>query len=253
MNVAIDLDGTIVFAEAAEIAIPGRSRYSYLSKKSGDLLAHLSQACRLYVATARNASSVRTLSALLPNVRFSGFIMECGHVCRKDVCTIFQSSNERHGLQQLLKSKLVDWDFVDGYEQIICAVPSASTTDAPFSLRKLLLEHPSFSRWLVQTERHKTFLFPSISCKLSGLRSMGVDVLDIAAGDDQNYDASMLSAAILPCTLESADESLVSLVRQRNGLVIDGRSHAGAEALLQRIIERVGPEMSAADLTKKVL
>jgi hypothetical protein len=250
MNVAIDLDGTVVFADSAEIAIPGRSSFSYLSNKSAALLAQLSQLCQLYVATARNALSVRAFSELLPDVRFAGFVMECGHVCRTDVYGKLQVLNERNNLEQLLKRKHADWEFVDGYEQIICTVASASTADAPSDIRQLLRDS-RFSAWTVQAERHKTFLYPSSSCKLSGLRSMGVDVLDVAAGDAQIYDSSMLSAAIFPCALESADATLVSLVRQRNGLVVEGRSHGGAEVLLQRIVDHVGSRKITADSMSK--
>lgn len=239
MNVAIDLDGTVLFAESSAIAIPGRSRASYLSNYTASLLVQLSQLCNLYIATARNASSIRVLLTRIPDARFAGFVMECGHVCRADLESIFPVSNERNALVQLLKWKFADWEVVDGYEQIICIVASASCDDATSDVKQLLLEHPQFSGWKVQAEGHKTFLYPSNSCKMSGLRSIGVDILDVAAGDAQIFDFSMLSAAILPCTLESADESIISLVRHQNGLVIAGNTHGGAEVLLRKIIDHV--------------
>lgn len=242
MNVAIDLDGIIIFSEVAEIPIPGRSRASYLSSRTAALLAQLSSRCQLYVATARSVATLRALSELVPEVSFAGLVLECGHVQRADVLSQPTMSSQRSELEAYLKRRLPTWEFVAGYEQIICTLPKPSCVKAEDELRLLLQEESHFSGWTLQSERHKIFLYPRSTCKLAGLHSMGVDILHVAAGDDANYDSSMLSAAILPCTLKTADDAIVSMVRLRNGWVIEEGSHRGAEALLGRLIVYVGSQ-----------
>ena len=122
VNVVLDLDGTIVFPELAEIAIPGRSRPSYISSSTASLLEAVGANCNLYLATARNAVSVAQLVRTLPNVSFAGFVMECGLVWRANIDEPQREFAERERLCNALENQLPDWEHVAGYEQMICCI-----------------------------------------------------------------------------------------------------------------------------------
>ncbi|MBF0234276.1 MAG: HAD hydrolase family protein, partial [Desulfamplus sp.] len=77
-----DLDGTLLHAEQEAIAVPGRTRASFLSADAALLLAKISRIFPVVIATGRNAMSVHKLVRQLPDVEFSGFVLENGFVVK---------------------------------------------------------------------------------------------------------------------------------------------------------------------------
>lgn len=243
MNVVLDIDGTVVFTEEAEIPIPGRSRHSYLSAKAASLLAEISNHSELYLATARSAARVTGLVSRLPNVKFAGFVLEGGLVSRHDIYARPAPHGAQRTLSRLIADQHPEWEVERSYEQMVCCVAS-SHPDPLRRVRELTAANEATRLWLSHSERHKTFVYPETLCKRIGLRNLGVQTIDFAAGDDAIYDASLLRAAAYPCTSMSADASIVSLVRQRGGWVSSKRSHEAAVDLLEHINIRLRPNIA---------
>ncbi|MCC9608605.1 hypothetical protein LOC68_09430 [Blastopirellula sp. JC732] len=234
MNCVLDLDGTVVFAEPAEIPIPGRSRCSYLSTATADWLKRIGAVSNLYIASARSAASVAGLVRALPQVRFAGFVLEGGLVCRADIFSPPKPAPAQVELAEKIASTYPDWDVVAGYEEMICCV-APSHIDALPIVQQIASSHPSTSRWISHRERHKTFLYPAPLCKLAGLQRLGVEEIDFAAGDDEVYDQSLLASAKRCYTLQSAAPSIIELVQQRRGTLSTHTSHRGAAEILAHI------------------
>lgn len=239
MNVVLDLDGTIVFQEQAEVAIPGRSRPTFLAAETAKRLERISRKANLVIATARNGASVAGLVRGLPEVAFAGFVLESGLIWRREIADVAERLTQRDKLAERLRSHLPTWEHVPHYDRMICVL-APSTTHAPLEeIRELLATWELSSEWISHQERHKTFLYPRPLCKRNGLREIGCEQIDIAAGDDSVYDRSFLEAATFPvCPAESCAE-LKTIVRNRSGFVGTERSHAAAAELLEVIEARL--------------
>lgn len=234
-NIVLDLDGTIVFPEQAEISIPGRSRPTFIATSTAQWLGRIAQKCNLYLATARNAASVARVVNSLPNVSFAGYVLECGLVSRIDIHATPQPSQDRELLVALLQESLQNWECVAGYEQMVCFIAPSVIDNAPEVVCQLLAQQSLKTAWHVHQERQKTFLYPQILCKAEGLSKLGVSRIDFAAGDDLLYDGSMLAKSVYPLTLPSATEDLIKFVQSRKGFVATSGGHAGALQLLVEI------------------
>jgi hypothetical protein len=234
MNVVLDLDGTIVFQEPAELEIPGRTSSTYLSRASATLLEKIGDKSNLYIATARNAASVAGMVRLLAQVRFAGFVVECGLVTTTNIHKSQGLAKNSLWLRNLLRIHFPHWQHVDGYERMICCIATGAH-DPCGQIGQLLASQEVASQWLLHQERHKTFVYPEPLCKVDGLKKLGVVEIDIAAGDDLRYDFSMLQVAKFPLTTVDADRSLVDHTRSKNGFVATGTSHEAAKQLLEQI------------------
>jgi len=248
MNCVLDLDGTIVFAEPAEIAIPGRSRCSYISAATAHWLERIGDLCSLYIASARNADSVAGLVRALPQVRFAGFVLEGGLVHRVDVFGQPNRSPAQVELSDAIASEHPDWELVKGYEQMICCIAS-SPSDSLECVRRIALSRASTIAWKSHRERHKTFFYPSPLCKLAGLRQLGVKDINFAAGDDEIYDATFMADAERCYAPRSASPGIIQLVQERRGTLVASPSHRGAV----EILEQIHRHMSANGQKKSVL
>lgn len=234
-NVVLDIDGTIVFPEAAEIAVPGRTRSTFVAASTAALLESITPRCNLYLASARNAASVARLVRALPRVAFAGFVLECGLVWRSELHSVPSRPAARRPVVDMLRQRLRDWECVAGYEQMICCI-APRDAESPVEQLAAVLRHGNLAQsWRMHQERHKIFLYPDVLCKVSGLQNLGIGAIDFAAGDDVRYDFSLLSTARYPVTLSSADESLVQLVRSRGGFVATEAGHAGAAQMLSQL------------------
>lgn len=239
MNVVLDLDGTIVFPEEAEIAIPGRSRPTFLAAKTATRLERISRKANLVIATARNGASVAGLVRGLPNVTFRGFVLESGLVWRRAIHEIADRFRERDELAERLRCCLPDWEHVPHYERMICVLAPSSIDNPLRELQELIATWELSSEWMSHQERHKTFLYSRPLCKRGGLQQIGYERIDIAAGDDSVYDRSFLQVAkFAVCPLESCAE-LKDLVRAQGGYVGTERSHDAAAELLDIIEARI--------------
>lgn len=244
LTIVLDLDGTIVFPDEAEIAIPGRSRPTFISAETGDRLNRIGHRANLIIATARNGASVAGLCRALPEVAFGGFVLECGLVWRRRLADPFIQHHDREQLAICLRNHLIDWEHVPKYERMICTLAPSHIKDPQTHMQVLLREWNLEDQWQVHQERHKTFLYPQTLCKHSGLSRLGVDTIDIAAGDDIVYDRSFLEAARYPMCPQSSSEFLQTLVRGRDGFIGNREGHAAAHELLSRIEEMIDSDFS---------
>jgi hypothetical protein len=240
VNIVFDLDGTIVFPEASEIVIPGRSRPTFLSASVAKQLAIIGRRCNLYIATARHAVNVKRLVEQLVDVRFAGFALECGFDSR---CQLHESPPDTDPalahLAGILARELVGWQRVKDFQNVLCLIAPVNCLKPLEQIKQVLHAYECEPNWQVHQERRKIFLFPQMPCKVMGMKAIGVETIDIAAGDDWYYDRSLLSIAETPYTLASSDFRLRALVESRSGTVIPGIGHVAAEQMLQEISKRI--------------
>ncbi len=83
--VVCDLDGTLLYPRKEAIAVKGRTGISFLGKDAASLLAKISRVFPLVIATGRNAVSTARLVKQLPDVVFSGFVLENGFVVKQNI------------------------------------------------------------------------------------------------------------------------------------------------------------------------
>ncbi|MBD2336461.1 HAD hydrolase family protein [Calothrix sp. FACHB-156] len=220
----VDLDGTLLHKEIAEIAVPGRTSYRYLSRKSANILAKISKLIPIVIATARNANNVKQLVQKIPEVHFSGFVTENGLVAKKclDETSIYPINWD--GFMDLLPN----WLQLSDYENCLGLIPPASCNNGAFFLQKILLNNNI--NGYIYLDGHKIFIYPSIPSKLIGLQLLKILPL-IALGNDLN-DLDMLNSSIYTATLMTAHEQVKETVNSKGGYCSSLFSHAGTEELL---------------------
>ena len=113
--VVIDLDGTLLHAEAASIAVPGASGFRYMSRRAAVLLTRISRHLPGIVGTGRNAKSAAGLIDQLTGVSFSGFVLENGMVVRRQL----QSPCKKNDHWAALAERLPGWQRLQNYENCI--------------------------------------------------------------------------------------------------------------------------------------
>lgn len=238
-NVVLDLDGTMLFTSPAEISIQNRTRPSYLAEANAELLAEIGLRSNLYIASARHAISVRKIARAILNVRFAGFVCECGLVARTCIDQPGQESPSRQELAMHLQRALKEWVFIEGYEHMICCLAPDDVQSPLTVAQELLGQFEAAAQWCSHQERHKTFFYPQPLSKVAGLQRLGVSAIDFAAGDDDLYDGDMLKRASFPLTHVGANPKLVRMVSENAGFVSDETSHEAAEQILREIIGRL--------------
>lgn len=243
MNCVLDLDGTILFPDRSEITIPGRTRCSYISRGTAEWLKRIAEVSNLYIASARNADSVIKFVTAIPDVSFSGFVLEGGLVTRTNIFSNPAPHPGRVNVISRIQSEYPEWELVPGYEQMICFIDDPRV-DPQSLIKKLTSSTPSPFRWHAHRERHKLFLYPSRLCKIRGMQYLGVDHVDIAAGDDEIYDKSLLAEARICCSLKSSDKEILRLVKEKKGFISEGLSHLGAVEMLQWIFQQICSQKS---------
>lgn len=240
-NVAIDLDGTILFPSEAEICLPGRSRNSYISQANADALVKIGNACNLYIATARNGTNVAKLLSLLPPIKFAGFVFEGGLVDRHSIDDAVVICPLKRKVELQLEQYSPDWASIPGYEKLICLLPGSHSQG---SLRDVTAKkvYAAFETndWSVHRERNKIIGYRQPLLKFHGLKRLGVSQLQIAAGDSRHYDKELLNAAALPMTLPTACAAIRKIVSRKNGFQSAAISHRGASEILNRILQVIG-------------
>ncbi|GBC63679.1 hypothetical protein DENIS_4677 [Desulfonema ishimotonii] len=221
----VDLDGTLLHAEAAAIPVRGRSGYRYMSRTSAALLTDLSHLVPVVIATGRNARSVDRLVAQLGQIPFSGFVMENGLIARQRVCR----DNIPEDPWADLFERLPGWERLAGYESCLgmifppdMADPEAVVRDALACLG--LTAH-------IYRERHKLFVYPFPASKLAGIEALNFDPF-IVLGDEIN-DMDMLRAGAYPGTIASAHQRVRQYIREAGSYCSPSASHAGTEDLLR--------------------
>lgn len=221
---AVDLDGTLLHPEPEGIPVLGRSGYRYLSNTAAELLARISRALPVVIATGRNAVSVGRLVEQLPFVHFYGFVLENGLVARTRLHNRAAGEDPWAPVTCLLPH----WERLTGYERCLGLIPPPSEKDPRTTLQNAL--SCTGKSGFLYRERHKLFVYPSTPSKLAGIRSLGCEPF-IVLGDELN-DLEILRAGIYPATLSTAHEEVKRCVKEKNGYCSPFCSHGAAEDLL---------------------
>jgi len=227
---AIDLDGTLLHPEPEAVPVWGRSGYRYMSGKSAELLAEISNLIPVVIATGRNAQSVQRLVCQLENVSFCGFVTENGLVSRRYLKAInYQDKwDDVTGL-------LPDWERLSGYEECLGLMIPLYAEEPEKIVAEVLVRRGKTGH--IYRENRKLFVYPFMPSKLSGIRDLGFEPF-IALGDEVN-DLDMLDAAAYPATLITAHKDVRHCVRKKKGYCSDQISHAATEVLLKYVGEKL--------------
>lgn len=266
-----DLDGTLLHSQEASIAVPGRTRASFLSEGAAQLLANISRIFPLVIATGRNAVSVNNLVKQLPDVIFSGFVLENGFVVKQKIDDKIEHNSEWDRVAALFP----EWERLPFYEN--CAgfifspsCPPLSSADSDLymtsdnsgapSEREYISSDKSVSPsdnvdidkiaqyaektlmengydHLVYKEKRKIFIYPGHVDKMRGLALLGVHPY-IAMGDGSN-DLEMLQQSSCPVGLISGAPELREIVIQKDGFCSMHRAHSAACEMLEFAYEKI--------------
>ncbi len=232
---AVDLDGTLLHPEPEAIPVRGRSGYRYMSGRSAELLAEISNLIPVVIATGRNAQSVQRLVCQLENVSFRGFVMENGLVSRTYLKAIKYQDKWADAAGQL-----PDWERLTGYEECLGLMIPPYTEEPEKIVEEVLASTGRTGH--IYRENRKLFVYPLMPSKLSGIRDLGLEPF-IALGDEVN-DLDMLDAAAYPATLITAHKDVRHCVQERKGYCTDQVSHAATEFLLTYASEKLREDLT---------
>ncbi len=226
--VVIDLDGTILHAEPAEIGVWGRTAYRYLSRPVADRLAQLSHRAPVILATGRHARSVAGLVSQLPEVNFAGFVLENGEHSTNDLA----SDTETDARWDELFWKLPDWTRLDGFKRCLGVIPPPGFPEPDEVLTKLLNGNGHLWR-----DGKKRFLYHAEPSKARGVRALGFEIF-LALGNETN-DLDLLEAAVHVGAPSDSHPDIRALVARRGGFE-SSTSHGGSVELLDWALARIG-------------
>ncbi|MBF0112968.1 MAG: HAD hydrolase family protein [Desulfamplus sp.] len=241
--IVCDLDGTLLHGIRAKIAVPGRTRSSFLCKDAALLLKKIGQILPIVIATGRNANSVYKLIRELPDVRFSGFVLENGFVVKNSVDdrATYKPNLQNHQKNQVDWDKIAalfpDWERLPFYEN--CAgfvfnfntneINSMSINEKAKYAQKILKQNGY--NYPVYKEKRKVFIYLGNVDKTKGLALLGVNSY-IAIGDGEN-DIELLHKSSCPITLKSGCFKLQKIVEQKNGFCSIKQGHQAAVEMLE--------------------
>lgn len=230
--VVCDLDGTLLFPNRAEIPVPGRSGISFMARSTAILLARISRQFPLVIATGRNAASVINLVCQLPDVRFTGFVLENGFVVKKRI----EDTVHHDPAWESLAARFPPWERLPGYENCLGLIPPVQDMDTAKDLAENLLKQLRF-KGIVYRENRKIFVYPAQVNKMRGLTKLGIHPF-IALGDEIN-DMEMIQEATWVAVPSSAATKIKRLAEARNGFCSSATSHKAAQEMLVFAIKKL--------------
>lgn len=254
---AVDLDGTLLHPEPAEIAMPGLSGIQYMSRRSADMLGKIAKRLPVIIATGRNARSVGRVLDHLNGISFQGFVMENGLLTRPQLIPRGGPSDSispaspptaptRKDPWEPICRRLPQWRRLHDYEHCLGLVFPESETFPRAALETALAEAGVTGH--IRCETRKLFVYPTPPSKRVGIRAFNVEPF-IVLGDEWN-DIDLLKASPHPGTLASAHPDVLRTVRSKKGYCSRWSSHAGTEDLLRWAadIARSAPEFQTIDV-----
>lgn len=253
--IVCDLDGTLLHGQQETIAVPGRTRASFLSENAASLLGQISQIFPVVIATGRNANSVHKLVSQLPRVSFSGFVLENGFVVKNRIvggindgietghcCHVDFANSHNREIKSVtdwdkIAALFPDWERLPFYEN--CAgfifpfdqneIDTMAINIKVKLAQKVLAENEY--NYPVYKEKKKIFIYPGDVDKMRGLAFLGFHPY-ISIGDGSN-DLQMMQQSTVAITLDSADPELKEIVRKKNGFCSMQREHDATCEMLE--------------------
>jgi len=237
---AVDLDGTLLHSEPAELAIPGLSGIQYMSRTSAELLKEIAGILPVIIATGRNARSVGRVLHHLNGIPFQGFVLENGLLTRPRLCSKGGPSDSispdshpfapsRQDPWEMICRRLPQWRRLRDYESCLGLVFPESEAFPRAAVETALAEAGIAGH--IRCETRKLFVYPTLPSKRAGIRGFNVEPF-IVLGDEWN-DIDLLEASSHPGTLASAPADVRRTVRFKGGYCSRWSSHAGTEDLLR--------------------
>ena len=223
--VVCDLDGTLLYPQKEAIGVEGRTAISFLSKASARLLAKISQRFPLVIATGRNATSTGRLVRQLPDVSFSGFVLENGFVAKQRIEDPIPYNTKWDDIAAFFPS----WERLPFYENCAGFVPPSSDREAAKEIAEAILKKYGYDD-LVYRENKKIFIYPGTVDKMRGLSILGIHPY-IALGDQIN-DIQMMEESTCPVMPESGSDQLKMIVNKKKGFCSLLTSHEAAREML---------------------
>jgi hypothetical protein len=224
---AVDLDGTLLHSEPAELAIPGLSGIQYMSRTSAELLREIAGILPVIIATGRNARSVGRVLHHLNGIPFQGFVLENGLLTRPRLCS--KGGPIRQDPWEPICRRLPQWRRLRDYESCLGLVFPESEAFPRAAMETVLAEAGIAGH--IRCETRKLFVYPTPPSKRAGIRGFNVEPF-IVLGDEWN-DIDLLEASSHPGTLASAPADVRRTVRFKGGYCSRWSSHAGTEDLLR--------------------
>lgn len=208
--VVCDLDGTLLHHQEESIAVMGRTGMSFLGKEAALLLAKISRVFPLIIATGRNATSTSKLVKQLPNVAFSGFVLENGFVVKQNIDDIIDYNPKWDKIAALFPN----WERLPFYENCAGFVPPSTQRECAKKIAEALLKENGYHD-LVYREHRKIFIYPGTIDKMRGLAILAVHPY-IAMGDQIN-DIQMIKESTWAAMPDSGAAELKTIVQQKKG------------------------------------
>ncbi len=229
--VIVDLDGTLLHHEPAHFQIKGRSGSTYFSKRSAELLFNISKIAPIIIATGRNALSVKKLTDQIPEIHFSGFILENGFVARDSL----KIGNNQDDKWRYIRDRVPAWESLPGYENCLGLIPPKNFSNPAGYIEEIVKD--SGENWLVYPEHHKIFIYPQSPDKTTGLMSFNIHPF-FALGNESN-DMQLLSICSCPVTLQDSCNQIQDIVIKKNGYCSMLSSHLGTEDMLAWVYNKL--------------
>ncbi len=230
--VVCDLDGTLLHHQKEAIAVIGRTGVSYLGKETALLLAKISQIFPLVIATGRNATSTGNLVKQLPDVSFSGFVLENGFVVKSNIDDTLNGNTKWDKIAGLFP----DWERLTFYENCAGFVPPPDQRDMAKSKAEVLLKENGYND-LVYREHRKIFIYPGTVNKMRGLSILGVHPY-IAMGDQIN-DLQMMKESTWPAMPDSGVAELKDIIHKKKGFCSLLTHHEASREMLDFAYKKV--------------
>lgn len=231
----VDLDGTLLHPEPAEVPVPGHSGVQYMSGETAARLAALSRKIPVAVATGRNARSVSRLVSQLDAVRFQGFVLENGLAARHTLDPAPKSDVESNDAWADIARFLPEWIRLTGYETCLAMIAPPDVPDPRSYLKsRLTASHPDAHLY---REGRKMFVFPRLPSKLSGVRTLNLAPY-IVLGDETN-DLDLVAAARHAGVPATAHDAVKQCAAENGHYCSPEHSHAAAIDLLKWAENRI--------------
>lgn len=230
--VVCDLDGTLLHPQQGAIAVKGRSAYSFLGKDTALLLAKISRVFPLVIATGRNAVSTGRLVRQLPDVVFSGFVLENGFVIKQNIDDTIRYNTKWDKIAAFFP----DWERLEFYENCAGFIPPPTQRETAKKTAEAVLRKNGYND-LVYKENRKIFIYPGTVDKMRGLSILGIHPY-IALGDQIN-DIEMMKESTCPAMPDSGAAELKNIVDEKKGFCSLLTSHDAAREMLEFAYKKI--------------
>lgn len=235
INLILDLDGTLLFAEnqPGALVVKGRRRDSYLARETLAHLYTLQNTCDIILATGRSLPSAMSISAMLSDagIQLTGMVAENGGVWvgSEGEVQVLASKTwiETTGRIGTVVADIAQTEFVT------CLALLSPSTEVTNQARRAYSEAGLAFRLL--PDGNKLFLLAGNINKYSALTyGLGADRLQNAAGagNDTN-DIDWLQNIANPACTGCSKEEVKKTVLEKGGVVSRAESHAGIQELLR--------------------